>query len=203
MSPDPTPEAELLRRAASGESEAFEALVQPHLGLFFNGILRILGDTHDSQDALQDALIAIYRDLPAFQGRSKFSTWAYRICINAALMLRRSKVRRREDTLTDHQARYDATGHNLDPLAGLDWSCEAEALVAAENQELRARLMSALDELPDAQRSVFILRDLEDWTSEQIAKHLAIAPDAVRQRLHRARLSIQAKLRAFVAGRQP
>lgn len=203
MSLDSLPETDLVRLAARGDGDAFGALVQPHLSLFFNGMFRILGDSNDTQDALQDALIAIYRDLPAFQGRSRFSTWAYRICINAALMLRRSKVRRKEDTLTDHQARYDATGHNLDPLAGLDWSVEAEALVAAENQELRARLMEALDELPDAQRVVFILRDLEDWSSEQIAKHLAVAPDAVRQRLHRARLSIQGKLRAYVAGRKP
>lgn len=199
----PLPEDEVLRRAAQGDGDAFEELVRPHLSLFYNGIHRILGDPSDSQDALQDALIAIFRDLPRFEARSRFSTWAYRVCVNAALMQRRERVRRREETLTDHQARYDPSGHNLDPLAGLDWSVQAEALARAEDQELRAHLVAALDGLPDTQRAVFILRDLEDWNSGQIAQHLGIAPDAVRQRLHRARSSIQLKLRAFVAGRTP
>jgi len=194
-------EDELLSRAANGDGDAFEELVKPHLSLFYNGIHRILGEPNDSQDALQEALIAIFRDLPRFEARSRFSTWAYRICVNAALMQRRSRVRRREETLTDHQARYDPSGHNLDPLAGLDWSVQAAALATAATLELRAHPMAALDELPDTQRAVFILRDLEDWNSEQIAQHLGIAADAVRQRLHRARTSIQVKLRAFVAGR--
>jgi RNA polymerase sigma-70 factor (ECF subfamily) len=203
MSLESPREEDLLRRAGDGDGDAFEALVKPHLSLFYNGIHRILGDPSDSQDALQDALIAIFRDLPRFESRSRFSTWAYRICINAALMQRRSRSRRREETLTDHQARYDSTGHNLDPLAGLDWSVQAEALATAENRELRSKLLAVLGELPDTQRVVFILRELEDWNSEQIADHLGIAADAVRQRLHRARTTIQVKLRAFVAERKP
>lgn len=198
----PTEEV-LLRDAAIGDGAAFEALIRPHLALFYNGIYRILGNDSDSQDALQDALVAIFRDLPSFQARSRFSTWAYRICINAALMLRRSRVSRREDSLTDHTEQYDHTGHSLEPLARLNWSVAAEGLAKIEYQELRSHLMNALNELPDTQRIVFTLRDLEEWSSERIADHLAIDPAAVRQRLHRARMFIHAKLRAYVAGRTP
>ena len=64
------PEEELIVRAATGDSDAFGALVAPHLGLFFNGILRMLGNRAHAQDALQEALLGIFRDLPDFQARS-------------------------------------------------------------------------------------------------------------------------------------
>ena len=89
-------EQDLIQRSTTGDSDAFGALVQPHLGLFYNGVLRILGNEADAEDALQDALISIHRDLPRFEGRSRFSSWGYRICLNAALMVRRSRVRIRD-----------------------------------------------------------------------------------------------------------
>ena len=93
MSEAPPTESELIERAAAGDSDAFGALVTPHLSLFHNGIHRILGNTADTQDALQDALMSIHRDLPKFEGRSRFSSWGYKVCLNAALMVRRSRVR--------------------------------------------------------------------------------------------------------------
>ena len=95
------PEAALVLTAAQGDAVAFEALVRPHLGMLFRVIDRILGNEAESQDALQDALLTIHRELPGFQGASKFSTWAYRICVNQALMARRKRVRRREDAIED------------------------------------------------------------------------------------------------------
>jgi RNA polymerase sigma-70 factor (ECF subfamily) len=74
-----TNEMELFERAVGGDSDAFGAMVQPHLALFYNGINRILGNEADSQDALQDALMSIHRDLSRFEGRSRFSSWGYRI----------------------------------------------------------------------------------------------------------------------------
>jgi RNA polymerase sigma-70 factor (ECF subfamily) len=196
-------ETELIQQAASGDSEAFGALVQPHLALFHNGIQRILGNTADSQDALQDALMSIHRDLPRFEGRSRFSSWGYRICLNAALMMRRSRIRihdmeRSEPPLAIGP--FDERGHHLEPDHLPEWQVEAQAHALVERREMRECLTRALDELPDSHRIVFVLKDLEDWETEDIARHLQVAAGTVRQRLHRARTLLQARLRTFVLG---
>jgi RNA polymerase sigma-70 factor (ECF subfamily) len=196
-------EEELIKRAADGDSDAFGALVAPHLGLFFNGILRILGNRADAQDALQEALLGIYEDLPSFQARSRFSSWAYKVCINAALMFRRSSARIREDSLDalPGMGSFDEGGHHLDSRAELQWCVEAQGLAEAERRQLRECMFRALDALPDPLREVFVLKDLEDWTTEAIAARLDQAAPTVRQRLHRARVLIQERLRAHLQGR--
>ena len=191
------PETALVQRASQGDAEAFEALVRPHLGMLFRVIDRILGNEAESQDALQDALITLHRELPGFLGASRFSTWAYRICVNQALMARRKRLRRREDALEDLMPRFQDDGHHMNMDGVLDWSEEAEALVHAERNELRARVRAGLDRLSDDQRAVFVLRDLEGWDSEEISLHLGISRELVRQRLHRARLALRALLTDF------
>jgi RNA polymerase sigma-70 factor (ECF subfamily) len=195
-------ETDLIQRAAEGDSDAFGALVQPHLALFHNGIHRILGNTADTQDALQDALMSIHRDLPRFEGRSRFSSWGYKVCLNAALMARRSRVRIHDMERSEPLALgpFDERGHHLEPEHLPEWQVEAQAHALVERQEMRECLTRALDELPDTHRIVFVLKDLEDWETEAIARHLQLAPGTVRQRLHRARVLVQARLRAYVLG---
>ena len=191
------PEAALVRAAAQGDPEAFEALVRPHLGMLFRVIDRILGNEAESQDALQDALLTLHRELPGFQGASKFSTWAYRICVNQALMARRKRVRRREDAIEDLMPRFGDDGHHMSEDIVLDWSEDAEALVMVQQEELKSRVRAGLDRLSDDQRAVFVLRDLEGWNTEEIAQHLGLTRELVRQRVHRARLALRALLPEF------
>lgn len=191
------PEAALVQRASQGDAEAFEDLVRPHLGMLYRVIDRILGNEAESQDALQDALLTLHRELPGFQGASRFSTWAYRICVNQALMARRKRIRRREDAIEDLMPRFQDDGHHMDMDAVLDWSEEAEALVRAEHDQLRTRVKAGLDRLSDDQRAVFVLKDLEGWDSDEISRHLGISRELVRQRLHRARLALRALLTDF------
>jgi RNA polymerase sigma-70 factor (ECF subfamily) len=200
MTSPETREEHLILRAAQGDSDAFGDLVRPHLALFHNGINRILGNTADSQDALQDALIGMYRDLPRFEGRSRFSSWAYKVCINCALMHRRTRARAPEPDGYPGLGPYDERGHHLE-TPGPEWHVEAEAHGLAEKREMRECLLAALDDLPDGHREVFVLKDLEDWDTEEIARHLGLAASAVRQRLHRARVQLQARLKTFVGGR--
>lgn len=196
-----TPGAQVLELAINGDSDAFGALVEPHLSMFYNAIFRILGDRADSQDALQDALMAIHRDLPRFEGRSAFSSWAYRICINNALMVRRKRVRRKEDAMEDLMSQNEGDGRPMDAEASLRWSSEPDAQSKIEHEEIRAKMMMVLDKMSDTHRVVFILKDLEDWTTEAIAEHLDLAPSVVRQRLHRGRLFVQERMRPFIVGR--
>ena len=190
-------EATLVQAAAAGDSAAFEALVRPHLGMLFRVIDRILGNEAESQDALQDALLTLHRELPGFLGASRFSTWAYRICVNQALMARRKRVRRREDAIEDLMPRFGDDGHHMNVDTVLDWSEDPEAHVQVEHQELKSRVRAGLDRLSDDQRAVFVLRDLEGWNTEEIASHLGITRELVRQRVHRARLALRAMLPEF------
>ncbi|HJU83449.1 MAG TPA: sigma-70 family RNA polymerase sigma factor [Holophagaceae bacterium] len=201
MDPAATPDTELVRLAQAGDEDAFGQLVTRHMSLFFRVVQRILGDPGDTQDALQDALIAMHTQIRSFQGQSSFSTWGYRICVNKALMLRRSRIRRREDVLDEFMPRFAPDGHHEDMQAPLAWTAQAEAHALAEAAELRSRIMGALDLLTDDQRQVFVLKDLEDWDTDEIARHLDISRDLVRQRLHRARLALRGALAPFVTRR--
>ncbi|HJU84070.1 MAG TPA: sigma-70 family RNA polymerase sigma factor [Holophagaceae bacterium] len=193
-------EPELLKQAQAGDAGAFETLVRPHLGLFQAVIQRILGNESETQDALQDALLSMYRELASFAGASAFSTWAYRVCVNQALMHRRKRVRRREDALEDLMPRFQDDGHPIPGENLLELSEEAEALVKVERSELRERIQAGLGRLSDDQRAVFVLRDLEGWDTDDIALRLGISRELVRQRLHRARLALRSLLADFMEG---
>jgi RNA polymerase sigma-70 factor (ECF subfamily) len=193
-------DADLVTLAQEGHGEAFGVLVTRHLSLFHRAAQRILGDPGDTQDALQDALIAMHTELGRFQGASAFSTWGYRVTVNKALMLRRKRIRRREDTVDEVLPAFAEDGHHANPEAILAWTSEAEAHALAEGRELRARVNAALSLLSDDQRAVFVLKDLEDWDTEAIAERLGISRDLVRQRLHRARLALRGALEPFVTG---
>lgn len=188
-----------LKKAQAGDTQAFDDLVRPHLGLFFRIIVRILGNEAEAQDALQDALLAMYRELGSFAGNSRFSTWGYRVCANQALMHRRKRIRRREDAIDDLMPRFADDGHHMED-GSLDWSQEADALDNAAHNELKARIHAGLDRLSDDQRAVFVLRDLEGWDTDEIATRLGITRDLVRQRLHRARLALRTLLADFMGG---
>lgn len=195
-------EVDLIQKVIQGDGEAFRTLVEPYLGLFHAGIQRILQDTLDTQDALQEALLSIHKELYRFQGKSKFSTWAYRVCINEALMLRRSKIRRREDTLEEFMPRFAPEGHLIPTKNIPDWSQSAQALDMVEHEQLRAKIREGLNRLSDEQRAVFVLRDLEDMDTSEVARMLGITRGLVRQRLHRARLGLRGFLEDFVTGRR-
>lgn len=193
-------ESELIVKAIQGDGEAFSDLVKPYLGLFTAGIHRILQDPLDTQDALQEALLSLHTELYRFQGKSKFSTWAYRVCLNEALMLRRSRIRRREDTLEDFMPQFSPEGHLISKEGLRNWVQEATALEKAEQDQFRDRVEEGLSRLSDEQRAVFIMRDLEGMDTDEVAAKLGISRGLVRQRLHRARLGLRGMLASFTPG---
>lgn len=200
MDTERLPESDLIARSIAGDGEAFGALVQPYLGLFSAGIQRILQDQLDTQDALQEALLSIFTELHRFQGKSKFSTWGYRVCLNEALMLRRSRIRRREDTIEDFLPHFTPEGHHMGREGLKDLSQESTALERVEEAQVRQKVQEGLNRLSDEQRAVFVLRDLEGMDTEEVASMLGISRGLVRQRLHRARLGLRGVLSPFLVG---
>jgi RNA polymerase sigma-70 factor (ECF subfamily) len=174
-------ELTLVAQVLEGNAEAFEALVRPHMGLFLAGIRKILRDSDDAQDVLQEALLTIHRELRRFLGLSRFSTWAYRICINESLMSLRKRTRQREDVLEESSL----------ALGFMDLSLERNLMLKSEADHFWKVLGEGLACLSQTQRAVFILRDVLEVETEEAAQRLGISRSMVRQRLHRARIVLR------------
>lgn len=166
-------EAQLIAMTLAGDPGAFSRLVQPYLGLFAGGVHRILRNEQDTKHALQEALICMHSLLDSLPPAGRFSSWAYRICLNEALMLRRSRMR---GSLATSEC----------PIAG------ASPRTQTLTQEPAALNPEDMAQLPEEQRVVFILRQLEGMTTDEVARKLGLSRDKVRQRLHGARSKLQA-----------
>jgi RNA polymerase sigma-70 factor, ECF subfamily len=131
--------------------------------------------------------------LDSFEGDAKFSSWLYRVVVNAALM-RLRKLKRRQEVELDEGA-TDGIGPSADDSLP-SWRSRADE--AAENQELRQRIIAAIDELEPKYQAVFVLKEIEGMSLEEIADVLDLSIPAVKTRLHRARLHLRATLAAYL-----
>jgi RNA polymerase sigma-70 factor (ECF subfamily) len=181
----------LAARAAAGDASAFETIVQRYQARVFRLACRLTSET-DAPDVLQETFLQVYRHLSSFRGDSQFSTWVYRIATNAALMHRRTAARRPSESLEAYLPRFDADGRHTTTPAELQVASHAEELL--DRQFLAGRARDVIARLPDLYREAFVLRDLEDLPTDQVARALGIEPATVRQRVHRARLMLRGYL---------
>jgi RNA polymerase sigma-70 factor (ECF subfamily) len=184
-----TEDAALLSRLRAGEPAAFEELVRAETGRLLAVTRRILPTEEDARDAVQDAFLFAFRSLDRFQGQSRVSTWLHRIAVNAALRRLRTRRRKREEPLDPLLPTYLDDGHHAERFA--KWDDPTEMIERAENKTLIRRLIG---ELPDAYRTVLLLRDIEGLDTEETAKLLETTPNAVKVRLHRARQALRTLL---------
>jgi RNA polymerase sigma-70 factor (ECF subfamily) len=191
-SPTPTAEADaaLLPRLRAGDPAAYEVLVCRHAGRMLAVAGRFLSCPEDRADAVQEALLAAYRALPAFEGQSSLATWLHRITVNACLMKLRSRSRRPCNLLEDLLPAAKDGGGRAHPVHCRPANPEA----ALETEEVREHVRACINRLPDAYRTVLVLRDLDELDTDQTARHLGLAPGAVKTRLHRARQALRSLL---------
>jgi RNA polymerase sigma-70 factor, ECF subfamily len=180
-------EAKLVRQAIAGEEGALEILFAQHSRALYQTALRLLGNPEDAEDALQEAMLSAYRNLPRFEGRSQFSTWMTRIVINAALMRRRSK--RAHPALSLDDSAEDKT-----PIAErfADGHPSPEQIYASA--ELSARVKENLQTLSPLLRNAFELRELEGLTADEAARALGVSRNTLKARLWRARQQLASRL---------
>jgi RNA polymerase sigma-70 factor (ECF subfamily) len=166
--------------------EAFSELVELYSELAYNVALRMLHNTADAEDAVQEAFISAYKAFPKFKGDSKVSTWLYRIVVNACLMkIRKDKSR----------AKYLAqTGY--DDAIVYDWREGPEQ--AAVNGELRDKLSQGLESLPEELRTAVVLRDVQGFSTEEAADMLRVTVASLKSRLHRGRVLLRKHLEGYV-----
>jgi RNA polymerase sigma-70 factor (ECF subfamily) len=187
---EPTDET-LVAQAAKGDDSAFEVIVERYQARVFRLACRLTSET-EAPDVLQETFLQVYQHLASFRGESQFKTWLYRIASNAALMHRRAGSRRPLEPLDVFLPRFDAEGRHLATPAELQVACRADELLDRQLLAEKAREMIA--KLPDVYRVAFVLRDLEELSTEEVANTLGVTPAAVRQRVHRARLLLRGSL---------
>jgi RNA polymerase sigma-70 factor (ECF subfamily) len=180
----------LAERARAGNDSAFGALVERYQERVYRLALRLSSNPSDAEEVLQEALLHAWRKIDTFRGDARFGTWLYRIATNTALMRKRAARRRPAESLEALLPQFDESGL----LADLDYQRSARADELLERAELAQRAREALDLLDESYRAVFVLRDLEEMSTEEAARVLEITPEAVRQRLHRARLMVRGYL---------
>lgn len=173
--PDVEADSDLVRRAAGGDTRAFEALYRRHARRVFGVIWRLVGGVEARAEELtQDAFVRAWQSLPGFRLDSAFSTWMHRLAVNTALMDLRSRAGA-EALETDDSALV----HHAAPATRRELGMDLEKVVAR---------------LPPRARAVLILHDVEGWKHEEIAAELVMAVGSSKAQLHRARGLLRAML---------
>src|SRR5256886_12844929 len=184
-------ESTLVAQAREGDKSAFGELVRRYEGKIFRLAQHITQNREDAEDVLQETFLKAYEHLDQFKGDSKFYTWIVRIAVNQALM----KLRRRK---TDKSVSLDETidtGEDTVTREIAAWGEDPEQRSARD--ELGGILDGAVQSLEPLYRSVFVLRDIEELSTEETAEALGLSIPAVKSRLLRARLQLREKLTRF------
>ena len=184
-------EGDLIAQAKAGDDTAFTALITRYERKIFRLAKNITQNDEDAEDVMQEAFLKAYSHLDNFQGNSKFYTWIVRIAVNESLMKLR---KRKSDKLVSLDEQVD-TGEDMVPREIAVWEDNPEAQYSQE--ELRGILDKSVESLAPIFRSVFVLRDIEDLSTEETAEVLGISIPAVKSRLLRARLQLREKLTRF------
>lgn len=181
--PDPenTPDHELALRAAQGNPAAFELIMRRHNRLLFRTARSILRNDADAEDALQEAYLSAWRALGGFRSDARLSTWLVRIVVNEAL----GRLRRREAQVIPLDSAMASTDPEIQHCMHDDEDRQPDR--AAMRAEIRRLMEARIDMLPDAFRSVFMLRGVEELSVEEVAQALSIPEATVRTRFFRAR----------------
>jgi len=192
-----TEETFSLEALNNSDPTEYALVVEAYSGYIYRLALKMLHNPQDAEDVLQETFIKAYRALPKFNGRSKVSTWLYRIATNEALMFLRKK---KPEFISVEIPRENELGEQ-ESLQIVDWCCIPEDELASD--EARQHLDLSIEKLSLALRSVFILRDIEGLSIKETAEILEISESAVKIRLHRARMQLREHLTSYYQDHMP
>jgi len=189
-------EARLIAAAQSGDAAAFEAIMRAHNRLLFRTARAILLNEADAEEIVQEAYLKAFLKLEGFAGAARIETWLVKITVNEALgRLRRRMPAVSKQAITEAQM----SAHSDIHIPALTPRPAASPEAAAAQGEIRRLLEAAIDALPQAQRTVFVLRAVEEFSTEDTADCLGIPADTVKTRLHRAKLHLRRSLQRSAA----
>ena len=176
---------DVVARVLAGETGMFEIVMRRHNQRLYRVARAILRNDGGAEDVMQDAYVRAYEHLDQFAGKAKFSTWLTRIAVHEALARHR-----RDNRYQELEPLSEQEGDPMDRFASLAPNPEEQA----SNSEIRRLLEEAVEKLPDAYRTVFVLRDVEEMSTTDTADVLEITEENVKVRLHRARALLRKSL---------
>lgn len=183
-------DGELILDFKGGNQQSFEELIKRYSNKAYSLAARLTRNAEDAEEVLQDVFVTVFRKIDGFEGKSSFSSWLYRVTVNAALMKLRKKRQNQTVLVDDMQPQTKE--------AIINKKCENSDCdsITLRNQIFDV-LEDAIQKLPDDYRPVFILRDVDGLTSREVSKILDLTVPAVKSRLHRSRMMLRRRLRQF------
>lgn len=188
-------EQALLQRIQAGDKAACAVCIDRFAPSVYRLALRLTGDSADAEDVMQETFLNAFNAIDTFEGRSGLGTWLYRITYNNAMM----RLRRPAPPVisVDDALQQGDDGFSV-PRQLFDWCCLPERDVTGA--EVHAELERAIAALPETLRAVFVLRELEELSTQATAAALDLSEAAVKKRLQRARLWLRERLSDYFAG---
>ena len=183
-------EEQLVKDLQAGKTESFERLATLFQKKIYALSFNLTRNAMDSEDVTQEVLLTLFKKIHTFQGKSAFSSWVYRITLNASYMKLRSRKKDQSISIEELLPSFNGSGFQQEKLQ--DWSENTESLLF--DNETRETIQKAVDLLPDKEKVVFLLRDVEGLSTEKVSEILELTIPAVKSRLHRARLFLRKKL---------
>lgn len=186
-----------MKRLQAGDPAAYRELVGLYSRRVYGVALKILGDEREAEDVLQETFLSAFEAIGRFEGRSRLSTWLYRIATNASLM----RLRKATPPVAFSLDRDPGDENQASSAARylVDWSAVPDELLLTA--EARREMDRAIADLPETLRSVFVLRDIQGLPGDETAAILGITVQAVKTRLHRARVRLRNRLSEYFAER--
>jgi len=184
-------EQELVSKVKQGDKEALSQLVSIYSKRIYHFGLRLTGNEQDAEDILQDTFLTMLKKINQFQGRSSFYTWLYRIAINIGLRKIQSKKMKYQHVSIDDPDIEKTHSEHINEWPKFEFK-------NITSKRFRKKLDEDLEQLPEKYRTVFILRDLHELSTEETSKILQITPSNTKIRLMRARNFLKNKLEDMV-----
>lgn len=183
-------DAELVELMKGGDKAAFTVLLERYSEKAHNLALRITRSKEDAEEILQDVFLTVFNKINLFEGKSAFSSWLYRITVNTAFMKLRKRKQQACQSLDDVHETVKETWIGT----GSD-SCDIGYI--STRHELRSALEEAIERLPEEYKAIFVLRDVDGLSNQEVGEILNLSVAAVKSRLHRSRLMLRRKLKKF------
>ena len=174
----------------NGNLKAYDKIVKIYQKKIYSLSFNLTRNQMDAQDVTQEVLLTLFRKIKLFQGKSAFSSWVYRITVNASYMRLRSKKKEPNVSIDELMPSFNSSGFQQEKIQ--DWSEDTQSLIFTN--ETRDEINKAVDLLPEKEKVVFLLRDIEGLSTEKTGEVLDLTVPAVKSRLHRARLFLRKKL---------
>ena len=194
---DMAQERALLARIRAGDKAACAECIEQHSPEVYRLALRLMRNEAEAEEVVQETFLNAFKSIDQFDGRAEIRTWLYRIAHNTALM----RFRRVEPDQVPVDEMSDPDEGALVPRALFDWCCLPEHEM--DRAEVRGELERAIHAMPEKLRAVFIMRELEELSTEATAEALGVSEEVVKTRLRRGRLWLRERLTEYFAPQAP